>query len=85
MTLREWLPIRNRNRNLSLFSISAAFFLFKNELALREARSHGMPLVGDMERGFVSRFLTALSNDQLPNYSRFGASDRWGWMHRGAA
>lgn len=41
MTLREWLPIRNRN--LSLFSISAAFFLFKNELALREARSHSMP------------------------------------------
>jgi len=30
-----------------LFSISAAFFLFKNELALREARSHGMPLVGE--------------------------------------
>jgi hypothetical protein len=27
---------------LSLFSISAAFFLFKNELPLREARSHGM-------------------------------------------
>lgn len=29
--------------SLSLFSISASFFLFKNELALREARSHGMP------------------------------------------
>lgn len=27
---------------LSLFSISAAFFLFKNELPLREARSHGL-------------------------------------------
>jgi hypothetical protein len=27
---------------LSLFSISAAFFLFKNELALREAKSHGV-------------------------------------------
>jgi len=28
--------------SLSMFSISAAFFLFKNELALREARSHGV-------------------------------------------
>jgi hypothetical protein len=28
--------------SLSMLSISAAFFVFKNELALREARSHGM-------------------------------------------
>lgn len=32
---------------LSLYSISAAFFLFKNELALRDARTLGIPPQGE--------------------------------------
>ena len=32
---------------LSLFSISAAFFTFKNELALRVERTHTFPLEGE--------------------------------------
>jgi hypothetical protein len=40
-----WLPITARNRvALGMFALSAALFVFKNELALREER--GRPQAG---------------------------------------